>query len=640
MGGGRVGMRGRPSAARAAARPTPLDAAHPHGVRPVGNAYLLADPAAQAAAQRMRNNGLGTLARLPDELLLELLGRLRPVDLARLAQTSRALYAFAMHDELWRALTLRHLAAPSTAATAARAATVAPVTAMAGIGSAATIAACDAGGSADGGDARRTLVTMAGPWPARADADGSDEGDRVAGHFQFVKTWRDTFVRLHVADTAQSGRRHGRHDHGNRSRRRRCGGCCADDCTCTGTAAASGDVHGRFDHRPVRLGRGLYSDALFGPWMCATLALDRRWQAVSNIDRRSARCMTPDDFVRDYERPGKPVIITDLMTEWPCFTRWSRDYLVRACEDKRMAAGLISMPLAAYFHYCDQAREESPLYVFDKAFAAKAPLLARDYTVPMYFAEDLFGLLGGDAERPDYRWLIIGPPRSGSSWHQDPNGTSAWNACIRGRKKWVLYPPAQTPPGVFPSADRSEVTAPVSVIEWFVHFYAAAHDAGRRAPLEAVCEPVRRPRRLFPWRCGHLTHRQGELLFVPSGWWHTVLNLTESVALTQNYVGSCNLRRVMSFLRGRPEQVSGCADGVHLYDRFDAALRRARPDLIAMLERDETAESATRPATDRHPAAGAPRSFWAALRPNNGTDGATAAAVVPFTFAFGAVGAD
>lgn len=65
---------------------------------------------------------------------------------------------------------------------------------------------------------------------------------------------------------------------------------------------------------------------------------------------------------------------------------------------------------------------------------------------------DLFSLLElglGDKRgqqqeqgRPDHRWIIWGPRGSGSTFHKDPNATSAWNAVIKGAKVgvgcWVL----------------------------------------------------------------------------------------------------------------------------------------------------------------------------------------------------------
>ena len=60
-------------------------------------------------------------------------------------------------------------------------------------------------------------------------------------------------------------------------------------------------------------------------------------------------------------------------------------------------------------------------------------------------------------------------------------------------------------------------------------------------PIECVCRP-------------------GEVLYVPRGWWHCVLNLGHTVAVTQNYVSSVGLHRVLDFLQpGRPDLVSGCA---------------------------------------------------------------------------------
>ena len=92
-----------------------------------------------------------------------------------------------------------------------------------------------------------------------------------------------------------------------------------------------------------------------------------------------------------------------------------------------------------------ELRDDQPLYLFDQYFDRRAPQIAQEYTVPEYFQEDLFAVCGAD--RPDYRWIIVGPARSGSTFHIDPNCTSAWNAVLKGRKKWVMFPPGQPPPG-------------------------------------------------------------------------------------------------------------------------------------------------------------------------------------------------
>ncbi|KAL9060493.1 MAG: hypothetical protein Q9162_000666 [Coniocarpon cinnabarinum] len=208
-----------------------------------------------------------------------------------------------------------------------------------------------------------------------------------------------------------------------------------------------------------------------------------------------------------------------------------------------------------YVQYMQGNGDESPLYLFDSRFAEKMGLEIDDgmrgrvdsaadsqvdYTPPIAFSPDLFTVLG--KERPSHRWLIMGPPRSGSSFHTDPNGTSAWNAVLKGRKYWIMSP--DPPPGVYVNEDESEVTSPSSIAEWLMNF----HEEARQKPgvCEGICE-------------------EGEVLHVPGGWYHLVLNIPSqdtdnseyNIAVTQNFVPEPRLPTVLKFLRDKPDQISG-----------------------------------------------------------------------------------
>jgi len=167
--------------------------------------------------------------------------------------------------------------------------------------------------------------------------------------------------------------------------------------------------------------KGFYSDYLFHIWRCTTADLSQ-WNCVDNIDRRSN--LSLEEFMVEYLIPNKPVVITDVVTKWPAFQKWSKENLTEKYgENKFFINSGVWMKLRDFFKYCTEVQEEMPMYLFDHNFGENCPSMLEDYFIPDLFQEDFFSLLG--AERPSFRWLLAGPARSGATFHKDPNYTSA-----------------------------------------------------------------------------------------------------------------------------------------------------------------------------------------------------------------------
>lgn len=263
----------------------------------------------------------------------------------------------------------------------------------------------------------------------------------------------------------------------------------------------------------------------------------------------------------------RPFIMTDCIQAWPVCSSWTIETLLRDYGAVQFRAEAVDWKFDTYYQYMNKNKDESPLYLFDRSFAEKMDVKVGQsehaaYWRPDCFGPDLFEVLGD--ERPAHRWLIVGPERSGSTFHKDPNGTSAWNAVVQGSKYWIMFPPSTQVPGVYVSEDSSEVTSPLSIAEWLLTFHAEA----RLLPecVEGICG-------------------KDEILHVPSGWWHLVVNLEPGIALTQNFVPqSANLHllaHVLSFLKDKADQVSGFRpDVTNPYELFTERLRQKDPALL------------------------------------------------------------
>jgi ribosomal protein L16 Arg81 hydroxylase len=81
------------------------------------------------------------------------------------------------------------------------------------------------------------------------------------------------------------------------------------------------------------------------------------------------------------------------------------------------------------------------------------------------------------------------------------------------------------------------------------------------------------------------TAEPGDVVFVPHGWWHLVINLDAiNIAITHNYASMSNLSSVLKFLNVLKDQVSGCRDRTdsikpdELHDEFVKELLKKYPE--------------------------------------------------------------
>ncbi|MGK3983796.1 cupin-like domain-containing protein [Sorangium sp. So ce136] len=237
-------------------------------------------------------------------------------------------------------------------------------------------------------------------------------------------------------------------------------------------------------------------------------------QASSTIERRAAR---PDvEFYRELERRGQPVVLTGAVDAWPARSKWSFDWF-------RATHGDVSAPVEwlRYHRAADgtvervgkvevmRVRDYMDALVADDGRLAGGYLIGRDLfaLLPGLLADAHFPRLGV-SERVTERLIFIGPRGAFTQLHYDR--ANNLHAMLAGRKRWQLYAPNRTP-----ELHPARYEYPYSVMS-----------EDDLAPQGG--DPERLPGGARPDHDFIL--EQGEVLYLPYGWWHRVETLAPSIA--------------------------------------------------------------------------------------------------------------
>ncbi|XP_022082618.1 F-box protein At1g78280-like isoform X2 [Acanthaster planci] len=242
------------------------------------------------------------------------------------------------------------------------------------------------------------------------------------------------------------------------------------------------------------------------PWKfvgrCPSLHQRIPWGAT--IDRRSN--LTLEEFRRVYDAQ-RPVLITDVLQDWGAM-RWDADFflsqygkqrvVMKAVEGTLDQAEGFSLPLERFIAHRHQSSPHHWTYVEDELLVPHTAELKKD-----------IGSCVGVTD--PYNWT----------------GT---NAVIKGVKQWKLYPPGQ---------DEHLYILPDRMSGFPLKSYKY------NSPVDAFDPDLNRYPNFVKAEAVEFTQYPGELLIIPTGWFHQAYNTEETIAVSGQVMNRANYRMVL-----------------------------------------------------------------------------------------------
>lgn len=260
------------------------------------------------------------------------------------------------------------------------------------------------------------------------------------------------------------------------------------------------------------------------------------------IERR--RNLSYDEFAQEYLFPLKPVIVTDVLNKWPAMERWTLDFFKSEFGARRFFNyGAEFEPIQHEFTLAQlidrvlESTEHNPApYFRNKVLTDISPCLLADihplpeYLYPNWHGEDyLVNPVHKILKRGSAIELFIGG--KGSTFpvlHYDGCGAHAFLMHIHGQKEYILYPPEQEP-FLYPAPTKRN-TSSIDVSNPDFEEFPLFRNA---VPTRFILEP-------------------GEMLFVPSHWWHTARMLTPCITLSANVLNQSNWHELLKYVALKP----------------------------------------------------------------------------------------
>ncbi|KAJ2652741.1 hypothetical protein IWW40_000852 [Coemansia sp. RSA 1250] len=277
------------------------------------------------------------------------------------------------------------------------------------------------------------------------------------------------------------------------------------------------------------------------------------------IERRDT--LSANDFVREFLEPNVPVLLGPSFTQsWPARADWVVDGGPNFARLQQLyGEEQVQVAECDKVYFSDQKRTdmrfgdfidqwhrhpERKLYCKDWHFTRSSTEYTA-YTPLPQLSDDWINIYydsGIPEQHDDYRFCYLGGHGTWTPFHEDVYRSYSWSANICGKKRWILVPPGQN--HLFTD----------SVGNWVYNLNQ--YDKAQFPQLHKL-------RRI------EFIQREGETVFVPSGWWHQVENIGNTISINHNWANEFNLRFLYERLASDMEAVQYALRDVCDMDGFE-----------------------------------------------------------------------
>ncbi|KAK0557711.1 hypothetical protein OC846_000278 [Tilletia horrida] len=188
--------------------------------------------------------------------------------------------------------------------------------------------------------------------------------------------------------------------------------------------------------------------------------------------------------------------------------------------------------------------------------ASDASAAGSVYEPPPLFRDDWMNNLPRP-DSDDFAFCYAGSCGSATGLHRDVYTSYSWSTNVVGRKRWRLFPPhCAAKLRRFPNVRTSELASNCDELD-------AQYKSG-------LLGPVANGKLGWPeWaearaQACEIFQEPGETIFVPSNWYHEVLNITDCISINHNWCNSYNLESMFRSMVEEVEDVSSSLEDVRM----------------------------------------------------------------------------